>query len=152
MKHLSTLLFIVVCLSVSCKKDKKEYKPLDQTLISTTWLTTSEKYVYYNESILPLFEQNNPVGMRYVFNETSKTARVTDLNGNVVNKSYSLFRVNGKNFINITLGENTETYQITSYTDKTMSWRQEKTNQTYEGGKVAAKSLATIEFHCPCRD
>ena len=150
MKNIFTFLLLSF-ISISCKKDNSDRKPLDEALISTTWLTTAEKHTYYNESITPLLEEERPVGVRYVFNDETKTVSITK-GGNVTKNNYSLFQINGKDFLNIVTASGTDTYQITDYTNKTMSWRQEKTNQVYGDGKVAAKALVTIDFHCPCRD
>ena len=152
MKSTLTILISFVIILSSCKKDENDRKPLDEALISTTWLTTAEKHVYYNESISPLLEEDKRVGIRYVFNDESKTVNIRDLEGKVIQKTYSLFQINGKDFLNIISPSGTETFQITAYTNKTMSWRQEKTNQSFGDGKVAAKALITIDFHCPCRD
>ena len=150
MKNIIPFFALLTIAFTSCKKDKNDRKPLDEALISTTWITTAEKHVYYNEAILPLLEENKPEGVRYVFDEETETVSIRDVEGNSTQKQYSLFQINGKDFVNIISAQGTETFQITAYTNQTMSWRQEKTNQTYGDGKVAAKALVTVDFHCPC--
>lgn len=151
MKNSLTLMIIALISFIGCKKEK-EQNPVDQTLISTVWLTTSEKSVYYNESILPLHEENKPIGTRYVFRDGSKTVNITKPDGTVSQASYAVYTEKGKNYITITAGETSELFEISAFTDKTMTWKQEKTNQLYGQGQTAAKRLTTIEFHCPCRD
>lgn len=136
---------------VGCKKDKKKPKPIDQTIISTTWLTVGVKQEYFNETGSKLFEHSATTGPQYKFSKTSNTVRITE-NNQSVEKTYQLEQSKGKNYVVISSGTETERYEIIDYTDKTMSWKQEKSNQTYEDGKLAAKLVTQIDFHCPCRD
>lgn len=152
MKKLLLLSFIVFISISSCKKDKKPSKPLDQTIISTSWLTTVDKIEYFNEAGAKLHEVSNKIGFKYAFNSETKKVTITDLEGNKTRKDFILERVNGKDYVIIGTGETSEKFEITGYTSKTMNWKQQKTNLTYDGGKVAAKAVVTVDLHCPCRD
>lgn len=152
MKKFLLLSFVVLVSMSACKKDKKQPKPLDETIISTTWLTTVDKIEYFNEAGVKLHETTFDVGLKYSFNGESKTVTKTDLKDKKTKMNYVLEQANGKDYVIIGAGENMNRFEITGYTSKTMNWKQEKTNQTYDGGKVAAKAVVTVDFHCPCRE
>lgn len=154
MKEYLWLSFLLILFSSACKKDEKTPKPFDEALISTTWLTTGEKYEYFDASGTKVFEQTQTPGVKYVFRDSTKTVTITDLAGNRVKKTYALSNINGKIYLTLNSNAAIDTFEITEYTDKTMSWHQEKSNQQYEdnGTKVAAKKVVSMNFHCPCRD
>jgi hypothetical protein len=153
MKKILLVSFIALISFSACKKEKKQAKPIDEAIISTTWITTVDKREYLNEAGSKLDEVSHEIGWRYKFNGEAKTVNVTDpKREKTVKKSYSLEQANGKHYVVISDAKSSERFEITAYTDKTMSWRQEKPNQTYSDGKVAAKEMVIIDFHCPCRD
>jgi len=152
MKKILFVSFIALLSFTACKKEKKPVKPVDEAIISTTWITTLDKREYYNESGSKLDEKTFTPGWRYKFKGAAKTVNITDLDGKSVTKSYALEQANGKQYVVISDTKSSERFEITAYTDKTMSWKQEKASETSINGKVAAKETAIIEFHCPCRD
>jgi hypothetical protein len=156
MKKIIILAMAVFTVISACKKEKKEQtKVFDDALISTTWLTVSEKHEYYDGSNVKIFEETMSPGVKYVFIDSTRKVNVTFLDGLRIIKDYSISHTNGKNLLTITSNTATDTYEVTAYTNKTMSWTEEKLDQTYQDGdgeKVAAKKVISMDFHCPCRE
>lgn len=169
------LLPIMVFILSACEKTKDPGidipKTIDQTIIGTVWNTTSEKYQYKSVDGSIAYESNKVYedprnkSIQYNFKPNEATPddhRVTRLNkftNKTTKGSWELFRENKKDFVSIKWDSGiTDKYEITSFTDKTMSWfivsttaadlKYEQNGETY----TAASREGYIELHCPCRD
>ncbi|MDB5119180.1 MAG: hypothetical protein JWN56_398 [Sphingobacteriales bacterium] len=150
MKNLILALILIVPLA-ACKKDKKSSVKAPETIIRATWFTTSEKHVYYNGSNTVLFQESKPIGDKYVL-----------LNDDIIKKSspsgvqefrspFTLSKTDNKLLITFDNNDGSQTYEVVSANEQTMTWVQVTTNQPYDNGtKTAAKKIVTIDFHCPC--
>ncbi len=152
MKTIILLTVLVASAFLGCKKGdkvKKAEKPLSVD-IQRVWETTLDKKEYYDESNNKVFEQVLAPGVHYTMKEG--TLKVKDLKGKTITGTYILSTSNGKTIITITLNGTSEAYELVSITNKTMTIRQEKSNQTYNnnGEKIAPKQIYTLEFVCPC--
>lgn len=154
MKKIILLLLIASVGVAACKKEKKSSARLDKPIgeaIRGVWLTTSETHDYYNANNEKIFTEDVPPGWTYSISELFK---IEDPQGQrLVRTQYSVTNTNGKNYFSYTHNGVTETIEITSLEQETMSWRQEKTNVTYNdnGEKTAAREVITYNFHCPCK-
>ncbi|WP_026897396.1 hypothetical protein [Daejeonella oryzae] len=153
MKRLILLSLLALFTASACKKDQKKEinKPVSEQLHGT-WLTISENSAYFDASNNKVFEQNSTPGTKVIINENIN--KFDNQDKAVFSSAYSVSNVNGKNYISFTQNGSTQTYEVVYVDTKMMTWKQEKTNQTYNdnGEKVASKQVTTINFHCPCRD
>ena len=154
MKKFILLLLIASVGVAACKKEKKSNsrvdKPIGEAIIGV-WITTSETHDYFNSSGEKVFTKTVEPGWEYSINDLFK---ITNPQGQrVVRAEYTVSNSNGKNTFSYPLNGATDTFTISSLEQETMTWKQEKTNVTYEdnGQKTAAKVLSTINFHCPCK-
>ncbi|MEH6307429.1 hypothetical protein RYH73_17400 [Olivibacter sp. CPCC 100613] len=169
------LLLPLVLFILSCDKTKDPGveipKTVDQALIRTVWNTVSSKYEYKASDGTIVYEtsgvyedfRNKSIQYNFRPNEaTPDDHRVTRLNKftNVTTwGNWDISRENKKDYVNITWDSGkVDKYEVTAFTDKTMSWFIVSTNSSdlnyTENGetKAAASREGTIELHCPCRD
>lgn len=154
MKKIFLLLLIASVGVTACKKEKKSSarvdKPIGEAILGI-WLTTSETHDYYNANNEKIFSRTVDPGWTYSIDELFK---ITNPQGQrLVRTEYSVTNTNGKNYFSFTNNGITETIEITSLEQETMTWKQEKTNVTYNdsGEKVAAREVITYNFRCPCK-
>lgn len=154
MKKLILLLFIAALGTTACKKEENASPRLDLPLkegIIGVWITTAETHDYYNASNEKVFTRTVEPGWNYKVKEDFK---ITDPQDKLkLTSAYTVSNSNGKNYFSFTANGTAETYEIASLTQKTMAWKQEKTNVVYNdnGEKTAAKVVTTIDFTCPCK-
>jgi hypothetical protein len=154
MKKIILLLLIASVGVAACKKEKKSStradKPIEEAILGV-WLTTSETHDYYNANNEKIFTRTVEPGWKYTINEL---VRLSNPQGDSQFRvPYTITNTDGKKWFSFTNKGVTETYEITSIEQETMTWKQEKTDVTYEdnGVKTAAKVISTLSFHCPCR-
>lgn len=169
------LLPIMVFILSACEKTKDPGieipKTVDQALIRTVWNTTSEKYQYKNSDGSIAYESNKVYedfrnkSIQYNFRPNEATPddhKITRLN-KFTNKttygSWELLRENKKDYVLLKWdGGIVDKYEVTSFSDKTMSWFIVSTTgtdlrYTQDGqAHTAASREGYIELHCPCRD
>ncbi|HUH32994.1 MAG TPA: hypothetical protein VLZ28_03520 [Daejeonella sp.] len=154
MKKIILLLLIASVGVAACKKEKKSStradKPIEEAILGV-WLTTSEIHDYYNANNEKVFSRTVEPGWKYTINEQVRLANPQGESQFRV--PYTITNNNGTNWISFTARGSTEMYEITSLEQETMSWKQEKTNVTYNdnGEKTAAREVITYTFHCPCK-
>ena len=154
MKKIILLLLIASVGVAACKKEKKSTtrvnKPIGEAILGV-WITTSETHEYFNANNEKVFTRTVEPGWNYSIHEVFKIENPQAQRQ--LRTEYTITSSNGKNYFSFTNNGLTETYEITSLEQETMSWRQEKTNVTYEnnGSQTAAKVVSTINFHCPCK-
>lgn len=153
MKKLILLSFIALVSFSACKKDKaKKSTQSMEAAIHGEWFTTSEHFDFYNSAGVKVYETNATPGSEYVIN--TSILRMDPSKVRNLYTAYTLTKVNGKDFISFADKGAVQTFEIVSVDKETMSWRQEKADQTYTdntGTHVAAKQVYTINFHCPCK-
>lgn len=154
MNKIILLLLIVAATVTSCRKEDKSSvrtdKPIAEGMVGV-WLTTSEIHEYYNSSNEKVFTKTVEPGWKYTLKDL---LTLTNPQGQrQFQTAYSITSSNGKNFLSFTNDGVTETFEITSLEQKTMSLHQQKTNVTYNdnGEKTAAKVISSFNFHCPCK-
>ena len=156
MKKILILSMMAIASLSSCKKDKKNTPApaiITDPITSILWHTTAKEVKYYDENNTLLYKEKDTSEINYAF--SNNIATVTDKQNNVTTGSYIITESEGKKSMSITINGVTETYVLTSVTDKLMTWTQEKTNTTYIKNGVsyaAAKQVTTIKFSCPCQE
>lgn len=163
------LLSVLSLLLSACEKTKDPGidipKPIDIAIISTYWNTLSVNYKYKNADGSTAYEDLNTYddpmkrGVHYKFTEDLKVTRTNDLDKSTTIGTYQLVRENKKDYLIITWRPDViSKYEITAYTNKTMSWYIVKTEgsdlkYTKDGQQYTAASReGYIELHCPCAD
>lgn len=154
MKKLILLVLVAAIAVAACKKEKKSTarvdKPIGEAIIGL-WITTSESHDYFNTAGDKIFTKTVEPGWEYSINDLFK---ITNPQGQrLVRTPFTVSNTNGKNYFSYEANGITETFEINSIQQETMTWKQEKVNVTYEdnGQKTAAKEVTTINFHCPCK-
>lgn len=154
MKKFILLLLIASVGASACKKEKKSTarvdKPIGEAIIGV-WITTSETHEYFNANNEKVLTRTVEPGWNYSINDMFKIENPQGQRQ--LRTEFTVTNTNGKNYFSFSNNGVSETYEITSLEQETMSWRQEKTNVSYEdnGPKTAAKVVTTINFHCPCK-
>lgn len=154
MNKVILLLLIVSATATSCRKEDKSStrtdKPIAEGMIGV-WLTTSEIHDYYNSNNQKVYTKTVEPGWKYTFKDL---LTVTNPQGQrQFQTAYSINSSNGKNYVSFPNKGATETFEITSLEQETMSLYQEKMNVTYNdnGEKTAAKVISRFNFNCPCK-
>jgi len=163
------LLPLVVLILNACEKTKDPGieipKPIDVAIISTYWNTLSVNYQYKAADGTLLYENTktypDPMvnSVHYRFSEDLRVTRTTDADKSTTMGTYAITRENKKDYLTITWRPDViSKYEITAYTNKTMSWHIVKTEgedlkYTKDGVQYTAASReGYIELHCPCKD
>lgn len=154
MKTIVLFMLLATLGVIACKKEKNNSSRLDKPIgeaIRGVWFTTSETHEYFNSNNQKVFTRTVEPGWEYSISELFK---ITNPQGQrLLRTEYAISNTNGKNYISFSNNGMTETYEITSLEQETMSWKQEKTNVTYNdnGEKTAAKEISILNFQCPCK-
>ena len=154
MKKFILLMLIASIGAIACKKEKKSSLRVDKPIgeaIRGLWITTSETHDYFNASNEKIFTRTVEPGWEYSIEDLFK---ITNPQGQrLLRTEYSVNNTEGKNYFSFSNNGITEKFEISALMEETMSWRQEKSNVTFNdnGEKTAAKEITRLEFHCPCR-
>ncbi|PSR57115.1 hypothetical protein AHMF7605_28365 [Adhaeribacter arboris] len=141
------LYFCLFCFIVfGCKKDEEKPKSFND-LLQGTWNVSSDKTEYYDTANVKVYEKTTTNNFKYIIQDKNI---ITNNGGTIAQyATYSLSEQNGKKFINLIAPGFNTIFEVTTLTDKNMTWQLESLNVLYfEGGsqKTAAKSIFTIQL------
>jgi len=165
MKKHVLFLSLTLIIFTACDKVKdpgiEVPKPIDEALISTYWNIISEKYDLLDEQGQIIQQYQRDYDKKYEFT-SDHTFKRTASDGTWRNGTYSITREDKKDYLNLFLEPrngwpaDTLKYEVTAYTDKTMSWYGVRENMPYTDAngeeKTAPIRHGYLELHCPCRD